>query len=169
MTQRAAGGFHQDVPPRSVMFSFLVLCLAGLDQGEGVPHPKLALQVQGGAHRRQAALNHYSNAVTQHISLFHAVCGQDNCCVSPVVLDHLPCEPAAQRKHIQSLSNILAMIILARCCTASVTLWVVNTIAVCRLWFLITSHVNLQLKAGTFGSWAAECRRLCLQGAAQPV
>lgn len=76
------------------MTPVLAVGLAGLDHSEGVAHPELTLQVQRGAHCGQSPLHHDGNAVTQHIGFLHAVCGQHNGSVSPVLLDHVPREPA---------------------------------------------------------------------------
>lgn len=80
--------------------------MPGLDHREGVPHPKLALEVQGGPHSSQAPLNHDGNPVAQHICLLHAVCRQHNCPVAPVLLDHIPGEPARTHKTLRCLHRV---------------------------------------------------------------
>ena len=80
------------------MASISVVRLPGLDHRQGVPHPKLAFEVQGGAHSCQAPLHHDSNAVTQRICLLHAVRRQHDGPVSPVLLDDVPCESGHKHK-----------------------------------------------------------------------
>ena len=95
--------------PCNVVPSIGAVRLPGLDHRQGVPNSKLAFEVQRGAHSCQPPLHHDGNAVTQHISFFHAVCRQHDGSVLPVLLDHIPCEPghthqALQKKPLSVLS-----------------------------------------------------------------
>ena len=74
------------------MPSISTVRLPGLHHRQGVPNPKLAFEVQGGAHSCQPPLHHDGNPVAQHIGLLHTVGCQHNCPVPPVLLDHIPCK-----------------------------------------------------------------------------
>ena len=84
--------------PCNVMPSISIVRLPGLHHRQGVPNPKLALEVQGGAHSCQPPLHHDGNPVAQHIGLLHAVGCQHNCPVPPVLLDHIPCKSGHTHK-----------------------------------------------------------------------
>lgn len=80
-----------------VLQSLLAAAAPVLNHCQCVANTKLALQVQRGPHSSQAPLHHDGDAVTQHVSLLHAVGCQHNGTVSAMPLYDFPSEPAHGR------------------------------------------------------------------------